>query len=423
MFRRRTRPRLPSTLIGPFDGAGLHLAVHVVQRDRPVRRAQRERAREPRDADRTVRRFGVDRRAVGCGHDQLHAPAADVVAVAAVRRSRGRGCRVTSSRTLSAAACASAWVRRTGADAGRNAVGAAGPALDPDAAVRCPGGCRACRPSPGRVRVLLGAADLVVAEHHVDAGSSRRLRDRRDGSGRGVAAKARASAPASAAVRNIWTPPSNQTWTEVTSFALARRRRKRLRGLALLSRRASPGRSAAARGSAGRCLRGSRRPRAARSIAGMTLSRKYLACFSASPSLRARAAPAARSTRCLPSSVSRQISSSARRVSFARRAGGLDRRDGVGELLLVLVGRRQDVAVRHQDHQLRLDVDGLVVLLDARPRSRAWSSRSFRTPYFSNALTTSGLIASRVGVDRRAMVQQAALAPLPSATRRSSRCR
>ena len=42
----------------------------------------------------------------------------------------------------------------------------------------------------------------------------------------------------------------------------------------------------------------------------------------------------------------------------------LHRRDALGDLLLVLERRRQDVAVGHQHHQLAFDVDGLVVGLD-----------------------------------------------------------
>ena len=44
-------------------------------------------------------------------------------------------------------------------------------------------------------------------------------------------------------------------------------------------------------------------------------------------------------------------------------AGGFDGRDAPGELALVAIGGRQDEAVGHQRHELRLDVDRLVVLL------------------------------------------------------------
>ena len=42
----------------------------------------------------------------------------------------------------------------------------------------------------------------------------------------------------------------------------------------------------------------------------------------------------------------------------------LHRRDALGHLLLVVERRRQNVAVRHQHHQLSFDVHGLVVLLE-----------------------------------------------------------
>ena len=50
--------------------------------------------------------------------------------------------------------------------------------------------------------------------------------------------------------------------------------------------------------------------------------------------------------------------------SLLGAAGGLRRRDALGDLLLVLERRRQDVAVGHQHHQLRLDVDRLAVGLE-----------------------------------------------------------
>jgi hypothetical protein len=52
------------------------------------------------------------------------------------------------------------------------------------------------------------------------------------------------------------------------------------------------------------------------------------------------------------------------RAFLARHAAGLGRRHALADALLVLEAGGQDVAVGHQHHQLRFDVDGLAVVLE-----------------------------------------------------------
>ena len=73
-----------------------------------------------------------------------------------------------------------------------------------------------------------------------------------------------------------------------------------------------------------------------------------------------------------------------------------------------MVGGRQDVAVGHQHHQLRLDVDGLVVLLDRDIVARAHLAL-VEDAVLLERLDDVGLDRLGIGVDRRAVVQQPAL--------------
>ena len=99
------------------------------------------------------------------------------------------------------------------------------------------------------------------------------------------------------------------------------------------------------------------------SISGMTLSRKYFACFDA---LSPLCSSALASCVDVPFSASICLASVfASALAFLRRrAGGLGRDDRLADFLLVLERRRQDVAVGHQHHELRFDVDRLVVDLE-----------------------------------------------------------
>ena len=85
-------------------------------------------------------------------------------------------------------------------------------------------------------------------------------------------------------------------------------------------------------------------------------------------------------------------SSSALRVSFAAAPAAFTA-ETLRELPLEAERRRQDVAVGHQHHQLRLDVDGLVVLLEGDVVARVQLAL-VEDAVFSNALMTSGLSAS-----------------------------
>ena len=76
-----------------------------------------------------------------------------------------------------------------------------------------------------------------------------------------------------------------------------------------------------------------------------------------------RAVAACRS-RCLNSSISFVSRSSSFLPSTDLPPAAFTAATLCADLLLVLERRRQDVAVRHQHHQLAFDVDGLVVGLD-----------------------------------------------------------